>query len=317
MNYIDHIDIGDFFSSKDTSILEARVAESIIKDGAVSVTGFPKCEKISQYLTCLRSFFDLSDADKRILAVKAYEKANKNIYRGYNPLPKTQGHNYNETFDVGPEPHLPAPELLSKSAFEEQNIWPDEKQLKGWRDNALEYKRICKTVAGRIIIALANRLDGPSELAEKFCKSKNHTLRLLNYPTLPKDFRFTEPQVVDEATGLSLVGRQHIDTGLLTILWQSESGLQMLGRDKIWRNVPVKENSVSIHCGDILQMIGGDSLEATPHRVWGGKGQRFSAGYFLEPEWFDQIFPPKKNYDLKSYAQHLTDSFPTRFLADR
>ena len=73
MNYIDHIDIGDFFSSKDTSILEARVAESIIKDGAVSVTGFPKCEKISQSLTFLRSFFDLSDADKRILAVKAYE----------------------------------------------------------------------------------------------------------------------------------------------------------------------------------------------------------------------------------------------------
>lgn len=69
---------------------------------------------------------------------------------------------------------------------------------------------------------------------------------------------------------------------------------------------------LSIHCGDMLSAIGGGALAATPHRVLGGSGERFSVGYFLEPEFVAEVVPPDGS-EPKSYGHHLTHAFPKRF----
>lgn len=77
--------------------------------------------------------------------------------------------------------------------------------------------------------------------------------------------------------------------------------------------MPTGDGVLSIHCGDMLAGIGGEALAPTPHRVLGGEGDRFSIGYFIEPEFMTEVTPPDGGAP-KTYGQHLTDQFPKRFL---
>ena len=209
------------------------------------------------------------------------------------------------------------PELESAAAFREPNVWPGEAVLPGWRAAMLGYSGTCRAISLAVIGAAARGLGLDADALLAPCRGRNATLRLLHYPELPADFELLTADGSarqDRGPGRATVAREHIDTGLLTILWQdSRGGLQMKGRDGTWREVPPVPGALSIHCGDLLAAAGGAAMAPTPHRVLGGAAERFSIGFFLEPDFSTEILPPEGGA-AKTYARHLTDQFPTRFL---
>ncbi|MEM9062409.1 MAG: 2OG-Fe(II) oxygenase family protein [Pseudomonadota bacterium] len=317
MSEVAVVDIASLFGEVPDPAIDKAIADQFATQAAVVVAGFPGADTLEARVAHLRSFFAMSDPVRRSLATRRHESGNPNLYRGYNPPPRKAHWSYNETFDVGPEPPLAAPDLPSHAAFTEPNVWPSDTDMPGWRDAVLAYVADCRALAATVIRSAARGLGVDPSAFDVICESRNSTLRLLHYPVMPDGFELlnkdgtAKSQLVD---GRPTITREHIDTGGLTILWQDDrGGLQMKGRDDVWRDVPTGDGLLSIHCGDLLSTIGGAALEATPHRVLGTSGERFSIGYFIEPEFMAEVLPPGGSH-TKTYGQHLTDAFPTRFL---
>jgi len=82
-------------------------------------------------------------------------------------------------------------------------------------------------------------------------------LRILHYPPLAGD----EPEGAVRAAA-------HEDINLLTLLpVSSEPGLQVLGRDGAWQDVPGEPGDVIVNSGDMLQEASGGRMPSTSHRV--------------------------------------------------
>jgi len=103
-------------------------------------------------------------------------------------------------------------------------------------------------------------------------------LRVLHYPPLRGD---EEPGAVRAAA--------HGDINLLTILpAASEPGLQVLGRDQAWHDVPCDFGLLIVNIGDMLEEASGHYYPSTVHRVLnpvgdGATRSRISLPLFLHP----------------------------------
>ena len=113
----------------------------------------------------------------------------------------------------------------------------------------------------------------------KMIEGSDHTLlRVLHYPPLRGD---EEPGAVRAAA--------HGDINLLTILpAATEPGLQVLGKDNAWFDVPCDFGLLIVNIGDMLQEASGHYYPSTVHRVLnptgeGAKKSRISLPLFLHP----------------------------------
>lgn len=103
-------------------------------------------------------------------------------------------------------------------------------------------------------------------------------LRVLHYPPLQGD---EEPGAVRAAA--------HGDINLLTILpAATEPGLQVLGKDNAWHDVPCDFGLLIVNIGDMLQEASGHYYPSTVHRVLNPTGvgatkPRISLPLFLHP----------------------------------
>lgn len=103
-------------------------------------------------------------------------------------------------------------------------------------------------------------------------------LRVLHYPPLRGD---EEPGAVRAAA--------HGDINLLTILpAATEPGLQVLGKDQAWHDVPCDFGLLIVNIGDMLQEASGHYYPSTVHRVLNPTGEgatksRISLPLFLHP----------------------------------
>ena len=103
-------------------------------------------------------------------------------------------------------------------------------------------------------------------------------LRVLHYP----------PLVGDEEAG-AVRAAAHGDINLLTILpAATEPGLQVLGKDEAWHDVPCDFGLLIVNIGDMLQEASGHYYPSTVHRVLnptaeGAKKSRISLPLFLHP----------------------------------
>ncbi len=110
-------------------------------------------------------------------------------------------------------------------------------------------------------------------------EGSDHTLlRVLHYPPLRGD---EEPGAVRAAA--------HGDINLLTILpAATEPGLQVLGRDQAWHDVPCDFGLLIVNIGDMLEEASGGYYPSTVHRVLNPTGAaatkpRISLPLFLHP----------------------------------
>ena len=326
---IEEIDISSLFKPTDlhSSEVDALIANALASDGAFVATGLPGSNRLDEEMSNLMRFFDLSLEMKLRCATKSYEPANPNNYRGYYPLPETPDWAYKEGFDIGPEPALSCPDISGALSFRESNVWPNEADLPEWRSEMLDQLQQLRTLETLLMAAIARGLDLAPEPFLIASYGRNATLRLLSRPTLPKKFRFAVLDEGDDGQKKALKSQEpiedsrriitgrHVDENLLSVLWQSSAGgLQMEGADGTWKEVYPRAGTLSVHCGTLLAHLSGHQLVGTPHRVLSDGTNRTSMGHFLEPDFETNISAPGSLSPV-SYAQHLVDLFPGRFIA--
>ena len=118
-------------------------------------------------------------------------------------------------------------------------------------------------------------------------------LRVLHYPPLQGN---EEPGAVRAAA--------HGDINLLTILpAATEPGLQVLGKDDAWHDVPCDFGLLIVNIGDMLEEASGKYYPSTVHRVLnptgeGAKKSRISLPLFLHPR-RDVVL--SERYTVESY----------------
>ena len=110
-------------------------------------------------------------------------------------------------------------------------------------------------------------------------EGSDHTLlRVLHYPPLSGN---EDPNAVRAAA--------HGDINLLTILpAATEPGLQVLGKDGAWHDVPCEFGLLIVNIGDMLEEASGHYYPSTVHRVLNPVGEarfksRISLPLFLHP----------------------------------
>ncbi|WP_439107443.1 2OG-Fe(II) oxygenase family protein [Congregibacter sp.] len=122
----------------------------------------------------------------------------------------------------------------------------------------------------------------PGDLRGKLAESlspNDSLLRILHYPPLKGD----EPPGAVRAAA-------HEDINLITLLpVSSEPGLQVMGRDGLWMDVPGRPGDVIVNSGDMLQEATSRQLPSTSHRVINppdadSNMSRISMPYFLAPD---------------------------------
>lgn len=124
--------------------------------------------------------------------------------------------------------------------------------------------------------AITGALSEP--LSSMIAGSEQTLLRILHYPPLPQAI---EPGAIRAGA--------HEDINLLTVLpAANEPGLQVLGRDGDWLDVPCDFGNLIINIGDMLQEATGHYYPSTTHRVINPEGadasrSRISLPMFLHP----------------------------------
>lgn len=313
------IDIAPLFSESDPAT-DRAIAEALAAHGSFVAAGFAGAGGFSERIAELLAFFSMAEADKLVCATCKYVPRNPNIYRGYYPLPKKPYWTHNEIFDIGPEPAMMSPEVPGAESFREANVWPRVEPVPDWRARMLAMLHFQRGLALLLMAAIARGLGLDEETLVGPARGRNATLRLLHYAPAPPDFVFhgydkDEPEAIGD--GRRLIARSHIDTGLLSFLWQDATGgLQMEGPDGLWREVPQAPEGLSVHCGDLLEALTGGRLKGTVHRVVGHGEERRSVGYFLEPDFETEVVAPAGGAPV-SYARHLVNQFPDRFEAPK
>ena len=106
------------------------------------------------------------------------------------------------------------------------------------------------------------------------------TLRLLHYPgdTAPASADDVANRFVEiDGEWVEQTARPHVDSGLLTILAQcGVGGLQALGRNDSWCDVPVRDDGFAVNFGGLMELWTGGCIRATRHRVLGRGRTRHS-----------------------------------------
>ena len=222
------------------------------------------------------AFFDLPAERKLTAAVKPTSPGRANIYRGYTSLVgDTTEFAENEMYDIGPELASPRPPVHGAEILNEPNAWPDAEPYDGWQAEMRQHYADLHAVAMAVMLSTGRAFGFDDSALRASFQSNNSTLRLLNYPP-----REGSARVVD---GLPIATVRHTDGAGVSLLWQREPGLQAEGPDGVWRDVPQYPGSISVHLGDLLEMMTGGRIPATPHRVLDHGGERRSVGFFLEP----------------------------------
>ena len=310
------LDISALFggSSSDYERVSNQIVDVLSKECGFVAIGHPAMVEQHQRANGLTRFFDLSDDVKLSMATTQFEPNNSNCYRGYYPAPEKRGYSDKERLDIGPEPGLVAPNLEGSEILSEPNPWPITEPKSGWRLDSLQYFDDLRNIAVVLMNSISCALDLEHDAINDLCRGRNGTLRLLNYlPQLersPNSDVSETPEIVDNKNRW-VVGREHVDTTTLTLLWQTYPGLQIKGRDNEWRDVLPREGGLSVHCGDLFTKLTSGVINGSIHRVLGDGTHRTSVGMFLEPDWSTIIRPPNVDKEL-SYAEHLLSVFSGR-----
>jgi isopenicillin N synthase-like dioxygenase len=310
------IDIAPLFGDVRDPGLDRHIAAVLEAEGSLVATGFPGSPGHDRRVGELLSFFAMPLDAKMACATQNDRPDHPNIYRGYYPLPDRPHFSHHEIFDIGPEPAMTSPDVPGAQSFREANVWPDAEPFPRWREHALALFADERRLGVAIMAAAARGLGLDEEAVAGPARGRNGTLRLLHYAPLPEGYAVVSedgrpPEEI--ADGRRLVGSAHIDTGLVSVLWQDRmGGLQMQGPDGVWREVAMRQDAVSVHMGDLMHGLTGGRLSGTRHRVLSRGFDRCSVGLFVEPDFETPVVAPSGGAPV-SYARHLVNEFPARF----
>ena len=253
---------------------------------AVGGHGVPEAT-IAGVQAAARAFFDLPRERKAQVAPEPGQPYGW-IGPGGEALARSKGvetpPDLKESFNGGP---LARPEGMTDPqalAFcHAPTPWPD---LPGFRDAWEAYYREMERLATRIMGVFAVALGRPEEFFAPFIGAPISALRALNYPATDRP-----PEAAQQRAGA------HTDYGSLTILLPEAGsrGLEILGPDGAWREVPPVPGAFVVNIGDLMELWTGGRWRSTLHRVTvppeHAARRRMSLAFFHQPDWFAEVVP--------------------------
>ena len=309
---IPNIDISELinygFNSSRSNKLIKQIKKACLDMGFFTVVGHGISDQlINSILQVTKEFFDLPISKKLKIAAHKWNKKNSNIYRGYFP----SFVNGKEGLDIG-DPTLDnsVSKILCKDKFECLN-------LKKVLDNKsiLTIEKYFDSLFGLgelLFKSIIKSFKADLNIANKaFVRPKTLTTLRFNYYSKQR-----KPIEISAQDGERLRCETHMDSGIMTILYQNKKGgLQVQNKDNLkWYNVPFSKNSFVVNTGLALQQLTNDAIKATNHRVIINRAERISIPFFFEPN-YDFVLNPallkikkKPLYKINNYEIFLARS---------
>ena len=311
-NYIPNIDLSEIISKDLNSDAAKQIAKSIKEAsediGFFTVTnhGIP-ISKINNLLKTCKKFFYLSEEDKLKIAPKKWNPNTNTVYRGYFP----SSVNGKEGLDIG-DPLLKQDmaDLLKKEKFEVNH---DMTFLDpSWQATINNYFDDLHNLGMIIFKTIISSFSSNLSIADQaFQRPKTlSTLRFNYYPKQDK------PVEVSSQDGVALGCETHVDSGIMTILYQDKKGgLQVQNRHSLeWHDVPHDPSAFVINTGLALEYLTNGRMKATNHRVLFNQEERISIPFFFEPSYDFKLDPKYLDinenliYNIDNYEDFLTNS---------
>ena len=304
---ISELIINGLNSSKSNKVIE-QIKKACSDVGFFTIVGRDISTKlINSTLITSKKFFNLPMYKKLKVASQRWNKKNSNIYRGYFP----SSVNGKEGLDIG-DPNLDnsMTKILSKDRFECLN-------LKKVLDNksTLTIKKYFDSLfsLGELLFkSIIKSFEADLNIVNKaFVRPKTLTTLRFNY--YPKQ---RKPIEISTQDGEKLGCETHVDSGIMTILYQNKKGgLQVENRGNLkWYNVPYNKNSFVVNTGLALEQLTNGKFKATNHRVIFNGEKRISIPFFFEPN-YDFVLNPallkikkKPLYKINNYEIFLAQS---------
>jgi isopenicillin N synthase-like dioxygenase len=282
------IDIAPFIDGSSAARREvAGAVDAACSDlGFLIISGHGVSEALVEEVRAVsRAYFDLPTEAKIALRMPP------DRYRGYislgsealaNSLDQKTPPDFKESFSIGP---VTAPDdayhrAAGPGRFFAPNLWPESPSgmRSAWEAYYCEMERVATTLMR--IFALGLGMD------EHFFDDKidRHitNFSVLHYPAQP-----TEPLPGQLRAGA------HTDYGSLTIVKPdgAAGGLQVLGKEKGWIDVPVLAGTFVVNLGDLMAEWTNDRWVSTLHRVVNPSrdealgSRRMSTAFFHQPNY--------------------------------
>jgi len=285
--------INNGLDSDKSSATIKKIKKACLKIGFFEITGHginPKL--IKSTLDVCKKFFDLSFSQKLKISPKKWNKKNSNLYRGYFP----SSVNGKEGLDIG-DP------LLNKSV------------VKTISRNKFEFLNLQKVLDKKSILTIENYFHSLFGLGEILFKSMiksfngdtNLVYKAFSRPKTLTTLRFNcysnqaKPVEISKQDGKKLGCETHVDSGMMTILYQDKKGgLQVQSKhNSKWHDVPYDGNSFIVNTGLALQYLTNNKFKATNHRVLFNRKKRISIPFFFEPTYDFYLDPSLLNIKAK------------------
>ncbi len=294
------IDIGDYLATGDSTTLEAVAAQL---GQACETVGFYQLVGhdippglITDTFAAVRRFHDLPVEEKLKLRMDRPGWPLGGV--GYLPvgerkLPRRAKGNLNEAFIVKGD----------RAIGPDDNQWPDEAVIPGFRSTIEAYAAAIKGLALRLLPIYAMALGVEAHYFDGAFLYPFWRLRMTHYP--PQEQLGAD----QDQYGIS----PHVDTTFLTLLLQDSPGLTIYNakRDR-WINVPVIENAFVVNSGELLKQWANDRYVSARHFAnTTGDASRYSIPFFFNatadyrmhciPTCWDDDNPPR--YPPISYLE--------------
>lgn len=305
---IPRIDISALLSdsSPERAETDAAIIAAAGDPGFMTIRGLPPDVPVdAEHRRALLRLFDLPAEETRKLWRRKFDPAHRNIYRGWFP-PQNGVETYKEGMDLGPDIAFGAAALDPDDPLREPTPLPPEGALPGWRMAAAAYFKGMERTARVLMHALARGLGLPEHIFDDIFVGGISTLRLIHYPPRPPESMVGIPDdklwVTHRGRRHYLLGRAHVDSGLMTLLAQDGvAGLQARDAAGAWVDVPPEEGALAVNFGRLLERWTGGRIKATEHRVIGRAEERFSIPFFYDAR-ADAVIEPLPLAGMEPFA---------------
>jgi len=280
--------------------------------GFMTVRGLPASVPLAQaHRQAMLRIFDLPDERLRPLWRQKFDADQPNLYRGWFPA-QSGALSYKRGMDIGPDVAHGEAVTDTRDPLCEATPLPDATTLPGWREAVADYYRGMETTGQALMRALARAMGLDEHWFDAAFREGISTLRLIQYPPRPAAELERLPAedlwVEHAGTRYQVVGKAHVDSGLVTLLAQDGvPGLQARTLAGDWCDVPPHEGTLAVNFGKLLERWSGGRIRATEHRVVGSGQQRHSIPFFYEPRVDAEIapFPGDPAFTPFLYGDHL------------
>jgi isopenicillin N synthase-like dioxygenase len=263
--------------------------------------------------------FRCHDEDLRALWRRKFDPERNALYRGWFPA-QSGALSYKRGIDMGPDVAWGAEVTASDDPLREPTPMPEAQSLAEWHEAVAAYYRGMEQTGQVLMQSLARGMGLHEHVFDDAFRSGISTLRLIEYPPRPQEVLESvdanELWVEHEGRHYQVIGKAHVDSGLLTLLAQDGvPGLQARLPSGEWCDVPPAEGTLAVNFGKLLQDWSGGRIQATEHRVLGSGELRHSVPFFYEPHVDAVISPLTDSADFEPflYGDHLWAAM-TRFV---